>query len=156
MLLLAREYRDAAQELERAWGLVPHALQVRGPLTYAYHQSGRDEEALEAYLRGLPPELAEYEGALRRGFAVGGFQGMVRADVDWRVAQRGDPCINEEGTDGHGALGIIGKADKMFECLERLIDGGDQAPFLKTFSLYDPYRSDPRFTALLRRMNLSE
>jgi tetratricopeptide (TPR) repeat protein len=155
-LLLAGEYREAAQELERAWHLAPHALNVRGPLAWAYHQSGRDEEALDAYLRGLPPDLAGYAGAMRRAFAAGGFQGLTRADVDWRVAKRGDPCTNEEGTDGHGSLGIVGEADEMFECLERLIDGGDQAPFLKTFSLYDPYRSDPRFTALLRRMNLAE
>ncbi len=43
----------------------------------------------------------------------------------------------------------------MFRCLEKAIDRGDVA-FLKADPVYDPYRDDPRFAVLLRRMNLAE
>jgi protein kinase/serine/threonine-protein kinase len=152
--IVAADYESAVEDLERAWRLAP----VRGVaelLSYAYHKSGRDEAALEAGLRNLPPELQELGAAVRRGFEEAGYAGVLRADVAARIATRGDACTSFGGMEGSGALAYLGEADAMFACLEAAIDNGVPL-MLKSFDVYDPYRSDPRLTALLQRMNLAE
>ncbi len=148
------EYSSAVEELERAWEIAPGFGSLRQHLAYAYHLAGRDEDALEAAVRALPPDLAGREAATRQGFEKGGFLGMVRAGVEWRVASGGDACITV-WAEGACELALLGDADALFECLQKAIDQRDLV-FLKANPLYDPYRADPRFAALLRRMNLSE
>ncbi len=53
------------------------------------------------------------------------------------------------------ASSVIGEADALFACLQKAIDRKDEV-YLKANPVYDPYRADPRFAALLRRMNLAE
>jgi TolB-like protein len=49
----------------------------------------------------------------------------------------------------------LGEIDKVFTCLERAIDDRDPIIIpIKTDPSLDPLRADPRFTALLRKMNL--
>jgi TolB-like protein/cytochrome c-type biogenesis protein CcmH/NrfG len=49
----------------------------------------------------------------------------------------------------------LGEVDSAFEWLDRAIDARDQLMMpIKTLPLFDPIRSDPRFAALLRKMNL--
>ncbi len=150
--ILEGDYESAVEDLEQAWRLAP-VRAVAEILAYAYHWCGRDEAALEALLRDLPPELAEWGAAVRRGFEEAGFEGSLRASVATRIASRGDACTSYGGNDA--TLAYLGEADAMFACLERAVDRGIPLP-LKTFDVYDPYRSDPRFTELLRRMNLAE
>jgi hypothetical protein len=52
-------------------------------------------------------------------------------------------------------LAYLGETDAMFECLERKVGRGDQL-LLKPNPNFEPHYDDPRFTALLRRMNLTE
>ena len=45
--------------------------------------------------------------------------------------------------------------DAAFTWLDRAVDERDQFMMpIKTYSFFDPIRSDPRFAALLRKMNL--
>jgi TolB-like protein/Tfp pilus assembly protein PilF/predicted Ser/Thr protein kinase len=48
----------------------------------------------------------------------------------------------------------LGEKDKAFEWLEKAYEDRDLGPGIKVSPVYDPLRSDPRFTDLLRRMNL--
>jgi tetratricopeptide (TPR) repeat protein len=49
----------------------------------------------------------------------------------------------------------LGEIDKVFTCLERAIDDRDPIIIpIKTDPSLDPLRADPRFAALLRKMNL--
>jgi hypothetical protein len=152
--LFAGEYRAAGEDLERAWQLAPGALLIREPLAYVYHLDGRDDAAREALVRELPPEFSGLEAATRRAFEEGGYVGGVRAHHAWLVAGRSDRCSNEVRLVAD-PLAILGEADTMFECLQRAIDRKDMV-FLKSNPTYDPYRADPRYAALLRRMNLAE
>ncbi len=49
----------------------------------------------------------------------------------------------------------LGDKDRAFEWLHKAIDQKDLAVFLKADPLYDLLRPDPRFSTLLRRMNLA-
>jgi hypothetical protein len=151
--IFAGEYGVAVDDLERAWSLAP-GVPVRLLLEYAYHRSGRDEEALEAAVRGLPAKRTGLEAAMRQGFQEAGFPGAVRARHEWFVGSTGKPCTNDPA-DAARDLAMLGDADAMFECLREAIDRGDWV-FLKADPVFAPYRADPRFTALLRRMNLAE
>jgi hypothetical protein len=45
--------------------------------------------------------------------------------------------------------------DRAFEWLDRAIDARDQFMMpIKSYAFFDPIRADPRFAALLRKMNL--
>jgi TolB-like protein/Tfp pilus assembly protein PilF len=48
----------------------------------------------------------------------------------------------------------LGEKDQAFEWLHRAVEQKDWVVFLKSDPVYDPLRSDARFQALLRRMNL--
>jgi TolB-like protein len=49
----------------------------------------------------------------------------------------------------------LGEVDAAFEWLDRAVDACDQIMMpIKTYEFFDPIRSDPRFSALLRKMNL--
>jgi TolB-like protein/Tfp pilus assembly protein PilF len=51
----------------------------------------------------------------------------------------------------------LGDKDRAFECLENAFDDGVQEmPHLHSRPMWDSLRSDPRYTALLRRMNLAQ
>jgi hypothetical protein len=50
----------------------------------------------------------------------------------------------------------LGETDAAFEWLDRAIDARDPLIMpIKSFPYLDPLRRDPRFTALLRKMNLA-
>jgi hypothetical protein len=126
---------------------------VRLSLPSAHHYGGNDAEALEAFVDGLPQEI---ETAVRRGYDAGGYEGMVRAAVEVNVAQSGRPCTVGPSYGAH-LYAAIGEADQMFACIEEaIVEQGSIFLVLKAHPSWDPYRSDPRFIALLQRMGLEE
>ncbi len=49
----------------------------------------------------------------------------------------------------------LGEIDAAFHWLDRAVDECDQLMMpIKSYAFFDPIRSDPRFQALLRKMNL--
>jgi hypothetical protein len=51
----------------------------------------------------------------------------------------------------------LGEIDDAFDWLDRAIDACDQFMMpIKSYAFLDPFRSDPRFHALLRKMRLDE
>ncbi len=49
----------------------------------------------------------------------------------------------------------LGEIDDAFIWMDRAVDGRDPMMMpIKTFPFFDPIRADPRYLALLRKMNL--
>ena len=130
--------------------------------------SGSAAGAHEAYLRlsqQLNEQLAlqreriahdpERVAAFERGLAEGGYEGAQRGIADVLAARYLDSGRGHE-------VGIAlryqdaGDNDRAIDWLEKAYEEHDPSlPYLGN-PLYDPLRSDPRFQALLRRMNLPE
>jgi TolB-like protein len=99
-----------------------------------------------------------------RGFLPLGFLG----DLYGRAGRRTDALEMLANLDQAARAGYVppssvafvhlglGNVDVAFEWLDRAIDERDPIIMpIKTFPFLDPLRADPRFTALLRKMNLS-
>jgi tetratricopeptide (TPR) repeat protein len=152
--LTAGDYDAAIERLEHGVELNPQVAYSAELLSLAYRMKGMDAEALEAAVRGMPSEL---EGALRGGYEADGWRGMNRAWVEALVAQSGRPCTRVAGY-GAGLYARSGEVDRMYTCLEEAVAQrrGVTMLNLKVGPAWDPYRSDPRFIALLRRVGLGE
>jgi tetratricopeptide (TPR) repeat protein len=158
------EYDEAIRVFRRILELDPGNWSATWELPLAHHLNGTDDEALSATLRWAsdssqaPPDL---EPTLRRGFDEGGWAGMHRALAAERVARTGEPCpdLPPPLLEAH-TYARAGEPDPMFACLEKLVGGSDLHPSgirnLRHHPVWAPYRDDPRFTALLERLNLVE
>jgi adenylate cyclase len=151
------EYLAATEHWERGYQLGrpidPVSVVV---IALAHHRQGNTAAAREAVLR-LPAgaDLAV------RAYEEGGIEGLAASQVEAAVAQSGDRCGNSVlGPWIVGLLrGVAEDVDGMFECLERNARERPMwhwAGYLKVSPVWDAYRDDPRFTALLERMNLAE
>jgi hypothetical protein len=75
--------------------------------------------------------------------------------LDYRISRSGSACTADPDQAAL-LLAVIGDSDRMFDCLDQAIRV-QRAPYIvKVWPAFDPYRSDPRFIALLRRMGLEE
>ena len=153
----ARDYEAAIEALEYSLDLNPNQPYAAGSLAIAYHQRGMEKEAFEAALRvpfiAANPEL---QAAVRRGFAEGGWGEMNRAAIAELAAQTGTPCSPNPPVGAFWYAGA-GDADKMFQCLDEAI--AERGTFLLGGlgnPTWDPYRDDPRFHVMLRRVGLAE
>ena len=80
---------------------------------------------------------------------------MVRASLAYSISRSGRPCTNDPERASY-RFAIIGEPNRMFECMEIALRLKQSFVGAKVNPGFDPYRDDPRFTALLRRMNLAD
>ena len=77
-----------------------------------------------------------------------------QALLDLQVAVSGEPCTDAPYA-GALALARLGESDAMFKCLEDALTE-NRPNYPKVEPLFDPYRSDPRFQAILEGMGLAD
>ncbi len=117
-------------------------------LASSYHRKGRATEALQAASRGFP---AEAQFRLGRGYEDEGWEGMLRVALDLRLSESELRCPKPR-YEVMTLSAILGDRDRMFDCLESL---NDFLPYTWA-PIFNPYRGDPRFHALLRKWNLED
>lgn len=114
------------------------------------------------YLRGieeleLADELTGGEGRVRAdlayAYAVSG-NGNRAADILNGFIMRFHPEAFPAAMIAEVYIGL-GDKDRAFEWLHKAIDQRDIMIFLKCDPMYDSLRSDQRFPALMKRMNLA-
>lgn len=149
MLRQARQPHEAVERFESALALFPDDVRLLAWLgvtlveigrveegllhVHRYEETGRNDKTLVATVYAMIGDTAtageilrELEGGRPLQFA--GFIALI--------------------------YGILGDPDRAFEWLDRAYDEYDSWLFQLNEPLWDPIRDDPRFTALLRRLNL--
>jgi adenylate cyclase len=154
----ARDYERALRTAERVRELEPGRL---GALVAWIHAvSGRPAEAIAVFQRLLPSESGKHADALRAAASSGNLAMWFR-----RMGERGE-AIKGAGLSGvpddagiPSAINLswywvaAADADRAFYWLERAYERRHTAlMFLRVDPRWDPIRSDPRFPALIGRV----
>ncbi|UCC71812.1 MAG: hypothetical protein JSV86_15765 [Gemmatimonadota bacterium] len=169
-LFIQRRYTEAIEALRTAAEMDPNVGNPHGWLFRIYGLLGRHDEAVEALklshrLSGASP--AELD-SIDRVYARSGWEGVVKLEID-RLTQeyRAELETGEIlGTEELGAdegkpiliarlYAILGRTDQAFEWLDiALQERRIGVLSLRVHPIWDDLRSDPRYTAALRRMGL--
>jgi hypothetical protein len=119
---------------------------------YLYVLNGMETQALEEVLRlPLPPQAQEM---VRSASHAAGPRGAIRTLLGLEIERTQEDCTNDPLLAAE-LFAFVGAEDQVFECLQRAQDRWASAGF-PTFPVWDDYRSDPRFTAILEQMGLEQ
>jgi len=153
LYMRSRHYDEAITHYRMVLELDPTFSVARDHLAYAYTLKGMHEEALAEYKKFAGPHDPLEELAFL-------YSQMGRGDDARRVADNLRRLSRQKYIDPYRiaiAYASLGDKDRTFAWLEKAYQ--DRSPWmaqLKVEAFFDPLRSDPRFKALLRRMNFPQ
>lgn len=149
--LIARDPAQAIGACERALEIDPNHVPTLIFLHWAYENTGRFDQAIDALVRqGKPADLVK---ALRQGLAADGPNGYWRAIRDDQLLQSRKTYI---GVDSMAkALARLGQKQEAIEWLERGYRERDSwLVYLNVEPGYDGLRGEARFQDLVKRVGL--
>ena len=153
ILVLQRKYDEAIEYLQSCLALDPNFFWAHFTMGLAYLHKGDYDRAIAAFHRGDAPQLRD--GYLGYAYAVSGETEKAREMIEALEAGSQPEYL----TPYHLAIIHLGLGEKE-KALERLSEACDlrtpQYIFFKTGREFDSVRDDPRFQAILRRMNLAD
>jgi tetratricopeptide (TPR) repeat protein len=155
IFLLSRDYDRARQECQKAIEMDENFVTARWILGRAEQLSGRYDDAIAEFERGLKlePENIVLRAALARAHAAAGATAKARellGELDRATRSRYVAALDVASV--HAALN---QHDQAFSLLERAVQERDnRIVFLSVDPAYDTLRGDPRFTQILRSANL--
>jgi serine/threonine-protein kinase len=151
----ARQYDRAIAELQKIIALEPKFPPARYVLGLVYAQKRMFDESLTEFEKARELENAPYIlGPLGHAYAVAG----RRAEAQKILDELQDRAKRENVAALNLALVYagLGEKDKTFEWLGKGIERKDEEmTFIGVDPRFDDLRTDPRFTDLMRRMNLA-
>ena len=158
LLCFARRYEQALEELKKALEVDPSHSATHQYLGNASEALGRYEEAIQSYLQGL--ELGE--GSKDRStnlaccYALMGKREEARKILNNIIEQSRQTFESPESI--AEIYAALGEKDQIFTWLEKAFRERDVGliTYLKGQHSFDPVRSDPRFTELLKRIGLEK
>jgi len=146
-LLLSGRIREAEEQILRTLEVFPDFRVAHLRLSEVRELQGRYDEAWQE-LVAYDPEFAGYTmtpGSGREGF----WRAMLRRGLDCEKAGKG--CRRAL----LGAFAQTGDIDNALTRLERMVDEqSDTLPWMVRYPRLDPLRSEPRYIAAMKRMNL--
>ena len=151
MLIVARRYDEAENQLLKTIELDPSFEVAHATLARVYEAKGMWEKSLEQDFFDDPQMLTR----LKKVYAESGEEGVLRDKLNYLLGQmkKGDERTFWIAT----TYAQLGDNDKAFEWLNKAIDdrGVIFTYFVADFR-WDKMRSDPRYTAVLRRVGLAK
>jgi DNA-binding winged helix-turn-helix (wHTH) protein/TolB-like protein len=156
-LYYARRYDEAIEQSLRAIELDPSSGPAYHWIIRAYEMKGNETGAFTASLK-----QAEAEGAgsveiagMKAAFARDGLRGYWRNHLD-RLLE-GDKTAFEAEIRIAILYAHLGQKEEALACLERAVENRNHyVTALNVEPLWDSYRSDPRFQALVQRVGLPQ
>jgi TolB-like protein/Tfp pilus assembly protein PilF len=154
-LYCARRYDEAIAQARKALALQPDANVALAALMVAMHETKRHDEMIAAAEKYYPFLFPDVGQALERGYAGRDYAGAWRRAAEVEATRHG----KEPGAaiDIAWCALYVGDTTRALDWLEKACDDHDpNMPYISCMPLFDPLRSEPRFQALLRRMNLPQ
>jgi TolB-like protein/DNA-binding winged helix-turn-helix (wHTH) protein/tetratricopeptide (TPR) repeat protein len=149
----ARRYDEAIAAYQKAFELNPQYYLLNSWLELSYAQKGLYDQAIEARFKALSllPVAPEDIASRKDAYAKSGWRGYWQKELELSLAkiergylfsyQMAKICVR------------LGQTDQAMKWLEEAYEERlDHLVLLKVDPLFDPLRSDPRFTDLLRRI----
>ncbi len=157
VLLIARRYDESIEQCQRALEMDPNLGFAHWLLGLAYMYRGTHEPAILAFQKSIllsgdsPDELA----SLGLAYARSGNSAEARKILEELNQRSKRKYLSPAVIAGlHAALG---EKDQAFASLDKAYDERDFILILlRVDAMFDPLRSDPRFTDLLRRVGFPE
>ena len=153
-LTYVHRYQEAEGVLQEVLGRSPGYGMALTTLRTVYHLTGDHEEALDMW-RASNARDPEALAALDRGYATGGYEGALRGLAEMLIARSDTAHVTpwQIGTlytrAGDGGLAL--------DYLERALEAHDpNIPYLSVDPIFDYLRSEPRFQALIERLELPQ
>ncbi len=143
----ARRYAEAEVALRRALDMEERNIVASAFLGAVYMATGRDDAAVRLYdrppLRGTSYHAVALASAARRNEAM-------------EVLKRAEPKAGPFDYGGFArAYAILGDKDRAFEWLTKAFDThGAYIEMANASPMFDVFKGDPRFDALIARMHL--
>jgi DNA-binding winged helix-turn-helix (wHTH) protein/tetratricopeptide (TPR) repeat protein len=156
ILYCARRYDDAIATLRYA-DQIGHLNSAHGWLYTAYLQKGDDAQAFEWFIKAetekqVKPDPARIE-QLRSIFETAGWRGIRELQLETELAS---PVYVKGRFYRLARLAVqLGKTDDAFRYLNMAFERRDvQVLLLKLEPSFDPIKSDPRYSEILKRVGL--
>jgi DNA-binding winged helix-turn-helix (wHTH) protein/TolB-like protein/Tfp pilus assembly protein PilF len=157
VLYRARRYDEAIEQSRRAIDLNPNSPVFYPWMISAYEIKGDEQAAFAACLKQVEARGAGADeiARIRAAFAADGLKGYWRMELDRLLEQEKSRYV--------GQLNIallyarLGEKEQALARLQRAIEERNlYVTALNVEPLWDSYRADPRFVALLRRVGLTQ
>jgi len=152
---LSREYDRAVEECRKALDLDPNFARAHSNCGLAYEAKGMYREAITEFEKAvtISGTRATYAGQLGHALAVSGEKGQALKILE-ELRERSKQTYVPAHEMAVICVGL-GEKDQAFGWLRNAYEERSSwLPMLAVSPLFDGLRSDPRFQALLRRMNL--
>jgi tetratricopeptide (TPR) repeat protein len=155
----ARQYDLAVELYKRALDMDPSFASGWGNLGNVYFDMGKYDLWLEVWKKAATlnedqDDLAQQE-ATARGFTASGIKGALRNSISVQLERSKRKFVDPSQIAYNYAA--LGDPDKALEFLDKAVavKAAGLQPIKVTKSM-DPYRKDPRYIDLLKRMNLPQ
>ena len=154
---LARRYDEAQEQLKKIIEMDPNFGLARCYMGILYNNKGMYKEAIPEFQKAI-----ETTGGLSWAFGYLGYAYAMLGQKDEaeKIIHALEERSKEEyirSTTWSLMYYALGDIDKSFESLEKAMDERDPImPYIKVLPGFDIFRPDPRFQALLKKMNLDK
>ena len=155
ILRCARRYDQAIDESRKALEMDPNSGFAHWTLGNGYLNKGMYDEAIAEYQKAIPlsGESPDEPASLAYAYALSGRRKEALLIVDELNESTKRRYISP--TVIAFIYGALGDKDQAFALLDKAYDGRDfLLVLLKVEPMFDPLRTDPRFTELTRRVSL--
>ncbi len=152
-----RQYDQAVSECRKVFQMDSNFFLAHSVLGSVYEQQGNFMEAIAEFnqAKQLDPEQPFTLGYLGHTYAVSGQRDKAQQMIE-EIERRTKLTYNVDPFAVAMIFVGLGEKDEAFAWLEKAYqERSENLLYYKDTPLLDSVRSDPRFTNLLRRMNLS-
>ena len=152
--MTARRFDDALDAQLETLREFPEHMIIYIDTIWSYAGLGQYEDGVESANRVLALNNSEWamaDGIVAFAYALAGRSEEARERIDAMLTQYRDGRQSPFGL--AIAYGALGDLEEGFKWLHRAESERAGALLIASWPFLDPFRDDPRFTALLRRMN---